>query len=256
MTTRYLTGIRSNSKRYGKRILRGAFNFGYCPICEHRTLFVKEGEYLRNDYRCFYCHSIPRWRAVIHVLQMLYPRWRDLEIHESSPGGAGSDKLRNECHHYTSTNYYPGVPPGSLKDGTRCENLEQMTFGDYAFDLVITQDVFEHLLRPDRAFAEVARTLRVGGAHIFTVPYYGEQKTRTRAVPNSEGIHYLEKPVYHLNPTEPSGSLVVRDWGYDLIDFILIQGAMATTIYNIHDLDLGLAGEFLEVFVSRKVQPS
>jgi len=40
-----------------------------------------------------------------------------------------------------------------------------------AFDLVITQDFFEHVLRPAKAFAEIARTLKPGGALIYAVPY-------------------------------------------------------------------------------------
>jgi SAM-dependent methyltransferase len=39
-----------------------------------------------------------------------------------------------------------------------------------AFDLYLTQDVFEHLFDPAAAFREIARTLRTGGAHVFTTP--------------------------------------------------------------------------------------
>jgi len=39
---------------------------------------------------------------------------------------------------------------------------------DESFDLVITQDFFEHVLRPAK---EIARTLKSGGAHIYAVPY-------------------------------------------------------------------------------------
>src|ERR1019366_2746057 len=92
--------------------------------------------------------------------------------HESSPGGPASAKLARECHHYTPTHFFPDVPPGGLKDGIRCENLEEQTFADASFDLVVTSDVFEHVLDPARAFSEIARTLRPGGAHVFTVPWY------------------------------------------------------------------------------------
>lgn len=42
-----------------------------------------------------------------------------------------------------------------------------MTLEDESFDLVISQDVFEHLFNPELAFAEVARTLELGGAHLY-----------------------------------------------------------------------------------------
>ena len=41
---------------------------------------------------------------------------------------------------------------GSEKDGVRCENLEKLTFANETFDLVITQDVMEHVHTPQAAF--------------------------------------------------------------------------------------------------------
>ncbi|WP_371419407.1 methyltransferase domain-containing protein [Bradyrhizobium sp. CCBAU 051011] len=35
-------------------------------------------------------------------------------------------------------------------------------FADDTFDLVITQDVFEHIFRPDLAISDIARTLKIG----------------------------------------------------------------------------------------------
>lgn len=148
----------------------GACHRGYCPICEDKTVFVKPGVWLRDDYLCIRCHSIPRFRALLYVLQTHFSDWRDLTIHESSPGSPSSDKIRRECAHYVETQFFPDASPGEVRQGFRCENLEHQTFGDGAFDLVITQDVFEHVLHPAQAFSEIARTLRPGGSHVFTAP--------------------------------------------------------------------------------------
>jgi SAM-dependent methyltransferase len=153
---------------------------------------------------------------------------------------------------YLGTHYFPGVAPGTVNRGYRCENLEAQTFASESFDLVITQDVFEHVLDPERAFAEVARTLRSGGAHVFTVPWYSQRPTVVRAVREGDGIRYLEKPVYHGNPLADSGSLVVRDWGWDLCDVIFKATGMTTAVIRIQDRRLGILGEFLDVLVSRK----
>ena len=51
---------------------------------------------------------------------------------------------------------------------------------------------------------------------------------------------------------DPRGSLVVREWGDDLPDFIYRHSGLPTTIYTTRDRRLGLDGEFLEVCVSRK----
>ena len=44
-----------------------------------------------------------------------------------------------------------------------------MTFENESFDLFITQDVFEHVMTPNKAFKEIERVLKPGGAHVFTV---------------------------------------------------------------------------------------
>lgn len=233
--------------------IRGRANRGECPICETRTLFIKKSEWLRDNYLCISCRSIPRCRAIIHVLEILYPGYRNMLIHESSPSGPASQKLRKECKQYVCSNFYDDIPPGTYKKGVRCENLEAMTFPDASFDLVITQDVLEHVMTPAKAFAEIARTLRAGGSHIFTVPYY-QKKTLTRALETSEGILYLAEKDYHLNPIDEKGSLVVTERGTDICDHIYASSGMTTTIYHIRDPWLGLDGAFLEVCVSTKVQ--
>jgi SAM-dependent methyltransferase len=231
----------------------GKFHSGFCPICEASQYFVESGPWLRDQYICRGCGSIPRYRAIMKVLETHFPDWRDLAIHESSPAGSASDKIGRESTNYIASQLFADVPRGQLKGSQRSEDLEQLTFGDETFDLVITQDVFEHLLRPDRAFAEIARTLKPGGAHVFTLPYYRGKKTVIRARAGSRGeVEYLMEPDYHGNPIDPSGSLVVTEWGDELCDFIFRASGMTTTIFNFFDPRFGLEGEFLDVLISRK----
>jgi SAM-dependent methyltransferase len=176
-----------------------------------------------------------------------------LTIHESSPGSPGSDKLRRECLRYTPSHWFPDITPGLSKGGFRCENLEKQTFADESFDVVITQDVFEHVLDPAAGFREVARTLKPGGAHVFTVPWYYWKNTLVRAVPEPGGsVRYLVEPDYHGNPIDPHGSLVVTEWGSDLCDFIYQHSGLTTTVVRLIDRRRGIEAEFIEVFISRK----
>ena len=116
---------------------------------------------------------------------------------------------------------FPGVAPGESKAGIRCENLERQTFADGSFDLVVTSDVFEHVLDPARAFAEIARTLRPEERTFSQLPWYWWKETLIRAVRTEDGkIKSLEPPDYHGNPIDESGSLVVTEWGRQLCDFI------------------------------------
>lgn len=235
-------------------VRRAQFNIGFCPICATTVAFVRKSDWLRDNYRCLSCNSIPRQRALITILDRAFPSWRGLRIHESSPGGPSSDKLTRECKDYSASQFFPSVALGTSHNGVRCENLERLTFEDATFDLLITQDVFEHVMNPGPAFAEVARVLKPGGAHVFTVPYFFWKETLVRAVASPDGIKYLQPPDYHGNPIDDKGSLVVTEWGAELVDEIYSNSGMITAIHNLHDIDRGLEAEFLEVFVSRKFE--
>jgi SAM-dependent methyltransferase len=139
-------------------------NSGHCPICDSDTTFAVNEPYLRNHYKCLMCGSLPRERALMYVVELFYPNWADLRIHESSPGETGaSARFRRECKEYIPSQYFPNVVSGSLANGIRCENLEALSFDDASVDLHITQDVMEHVFQPSTVFAEIARTLRPGG---------------------------------------------------------------------------------------------
>ena len=126
------------------------------------------------------------------------------------------------------------------------------TFDDESFDIVITQDVLEHLLEPSQSIKEICRTLKPGGVHVFTVPWYYWQETRIRARKIDGEIEYIEEPEYHANPVDEKGALVVTEWGKDLIDTIYVSSGMTTTAIRIYDRRIGVEANFIEVFLSRK----
>ena len=70
-------------------------NNGYCVICEKEATFIEHNDWLRDHYLCSTCHSIPRQRALIHVLNTFFPKWGSYHIHESSPGDYNSTTNKN-----------------------------------------------------------------------------------------------------------------------------------------------------------------
>jgi SAM-dependent methyltransferase len=239
-------------KRFAKRFRYKGWS-GYCPICERRVRFIVLGPWYRDQLLCDRCFSIPRERALISVVQSLYPRWRELAIHESSPRrSASSLKLARESVGYIASHYVPGAEPGSAWNGFVVQDLEKQTFADEAFGMVITQDVFEHLFDPGRAIREIVRTLRPGGAHIMTVPIVRKSEpSRCRAsLDDGEVVHHLE-PEWHGNPLG-GGSLVTIDWGYDIADYLAVHSGCATSIHSIEDRGRGICAEYIEVVVTRK----
>jgi SAM-dependent methyltransferase len=216
------------------------------------VVFVALTDWLRDSYACLRCGSIPRQRAFMEVLEQVAPGWRDLRIHESSPDGASSRRIAGECAGYDASQYWPDTELGSMRDGVRCEDVTRLTFADASLDVFVTQDVFEHVLHPEAGFAEIARVLRPGGVHVFTVPWYWWKPTLVRARGGPDGIEHVETPDFHANPVDPAGSLVVTEWGWDLPDVILRHTGMTTTVHAIRDPRQGIVGAFREVMVSRR----
>jgi SAM-dependent methyltransferase len=193
----------------------------------------------------------------MHVLELYYPNFRELSVHESSPVQRGASiKLARECKNHVPSQYDTTIQLGQHhpRHGYRSEDLENMTFEDESFDLVITQDVLEHLFDPEKAFAEIARTLKPGGAHIFTTPLVRKLKPSLRsAILDENGeVKHLEPPVYHANPVDRNGSLVTVQWGYDICNWIYESSGLFTTIFCLDNLELGIRAALIEVLVSIK----
>ena len=59
------------------------------------------------------------------------------------------------------------------------------------------------------------------------------------------------EPDYHGSPIGDGRSLVVRDWGDDIVDFIEAQAGTPTRRYRIHSWRNGIRGEMTDVLVSQ-----
>jgi SAM-dependent methyltransferase len=184
-----------------------------------------------------------------------YPNWKELDIHESSPGNRGASvKLKKHASKYVASQFYTNEKTGSYIDGFRNEDLENQTFADKQFDLVISQDVMEHIYEPDKAFKEIARTLKKGGSHIFTVPLVNKFEKSERWAEKGEngGPKFLHTPEYHGNPIDPEGSPVTYHWGFDIVDHIEKASGLKSKIEYHYNIDCGIWAEYIEVVVTSK----
>lgn len=230
---------------------------GFCPICENKVTFQSAHAWFRDHLLCPSCpnHSIPRERALMLVLRQEFPNWKDLSIHESSPVARGASvMISRQAASYVATQYYPHVALGIMLDGFRNENLENQTFTDESFDVVISLDVMEHVNQPDKVFREVKRTLRKQGAYIFTAPTYKEKtESERRALYKEDGtIEFIASPEYHGNPISDQGSLVTFHYGYDLPQLIHDWSGLDVKVVRFCDAYHGIVGEFTEVYICRK----
>lgn len=170
--------------------------------------------------------------------------------------------LISQCIGYTYSFFYEDKELGELiSDKCSNQNLENMKFENNSFDIFITQDVFEHINNPFKAFKEVQRVLKPGGIHIFTVPIDNPLKKTIPRIKLENGMRKAILPeVYHGNPIdEEGGSLVTYDWGNDICEIIEECSGMSTSIiefdkfFNCDENEyFGLTAYSLYVLLSRK----
>lgn len=140
--------------------------------------------------------------------------------------------------------------------GVRHEDLCQLSFSDASFDVVLSQDVFEHIPDYRRAFSECSRILKIGGRLIFTVPFfYDLAKTRIRAKLKAGGeIEHLLPPEFHGNPVSQDGALCFQNFGWDLLEELNQAGFEQSTAHMYWGPWAGHLGFPFFVFSTRKIR--
>jgi SAM-dependent methyltransferase len=150
----------------------------------------RRGTHKRSPSQRFSCPSTRFWNRAKHPV----------------------DDFVAEAPGYLSSQYYPNVPARESVNGVRCENLEKLSFDDHRTFSSISFDLAA-------AFREIARTLRPGGAHVFTTPLENKEAATeicARRTPDGQVVQLIEPAQYHGNPVSSEGSLLTVRWGYDI----------------------------------------
>jgi hypothetical protein len=225
---------------------------GWCAICEGPVTYAVSSTWLRDGLICGTCGSLPRNRRLSAVLDLVKPAWRSADLWEIAPFGAASQRLQQECRGYVGTHYWPDVPPGGERWGYVCQNVEAPTFEPASLDVVVSQDVFEHVLDWSAGMRSVARVLRPGGIHVWTTPRQRTLPcTQLRARLVNGQLEHIAPPEYHGNPVA-DGSLVTVDWGMDLETLVCEVSGLDTVSVRLESTAQGMLGSYSEVFVSRR----
>ena len=208
----------------------------HCNVCRDTRTFVLKrqgGEPTdgvwpidwRESTLCEGCGMTSRQRAMLHHVEGLLrnelagPRRRVLLLEQVTPF---HDRLNGRVEgvevigsEFVGADAVPGSQHGSY----RHENVQDLSFADGALDLVVSNDVLEHVPEPEIAFRELARVLRPGGRAVHTIPfYYLSQSNRQRArLENGRPVHLLP-PLYHGDPLSPEGVLVYTDFGWEIVE--------------------------------------
>jgi SAM-dependent methyltransferase len=215
-----------------RRCRPGLTRVGQCPVCGRRTAFlIEDPAHIRENAWCLWCGSSSRNRhlakCVLDALSlptvMSFRRLAAaslLDIYLLSAYGPLAEVLRRYLR-TTCSEYFDDVPSGEFWDGIRCEDVQQLSFDDSSFDLVISEDVFEHVRDYRKGFEEIRRVLRPGGHHIFSVPLGISHPTLSR-YPTEHGADVPVLPEErHGDPIR--GSIAVHtSFGHDSVS--ILQG--------------------------------
>lgn len=109
--------------------------------------------------------------------------------------------------------------------GVQHEDVTRLSFESGSLDLIVSNDVFEHIPNPEVAFSECARVLRTGGVMLASFPFHSDvDSSITRARASGGKLVNIMPPIYHGNPISSDGSLVFTDFGWDVIEHIKQSG--------------------------------
>ncbi|WP_193097765.1 class I SAM-dependent methyltransferase [Burkholderia sp. Z1] len=207
---------------------------GYCHVCGSHTIFKSyepvDFPCKRNSFICEKCGSSARNR---HIAKSVLDLWKRGDSRASlgkfakefrgtvfvtSTTGAIVEFLAPLGDRLVTSEYVDGASSGERRNGVLCEDIQDTSFDDGSFDLVITEDVLEHVPHPDMAFAEIRRILSPGGYHVSTIPVkWHLVKSEPRAIIKGGAIVHLQEPEYHLDPTRAEGILAFTDYGQDIL---------------------------------------
>jgi SAM-dependent methyltransferase len=204
--------------------------YGKCNICGNYSIFIcRNKNSLRNYMLCLFCRSSSRKRHValaicntrnydpkVNSIKELQ-KVRDIFIYNTDTNDAFYRVLKKN-ENYVSSLFSPNLKNGEkISERVFCQNIENLTFENDSFDIVITEDVLEHVRDYKKGLREIFRVLKKGGVHIFTIPFLFNAKTIVRIdTTTNEDIHLLP-PEYHGDKIR-NRIITYRTFGIDLFD--------------------------------------
>ncbi len=138
----------------------------------------------------------------------------------------------------------------------RCENILSLTFSDQLSNVVIVNDVFEHIPDIEKALGEIFRILLPGGCLISTFPFaVNSYESIIKAKLEKGKIVHLLEPEFHGDPVNPNGALVFQIPGWGIVETAKSCGFSDVTIDFVSSVKKGiLAKDLAGIFVMKAIR--
>jgi SAM-dependent methyltransferase len=184
--------------------------------------------------RCLCCRANLTNLSVVAVVKRHFGgQFTGLKAYELSSYGATFEFLRASFGRFVYSEYMPGRTLGQTYGGILNEDVQALTFADSSFDLVTSNQVFEHVPDDKRAYSECFRVLKAGGVLVFTVPLYDTPKTEQVARLGKDlQIEWLGPQEYHGSRLEGPRSAPVfwRHSSRDITQRVSSAGFRCVTV--------------------------
>jgi len=239
------------------------FILGYCEVCEKASKFkIKKVEKkkinLRGSLFCENCNLNSRKRFMLSFLKKFV---RDSDSNLSIFMYEQITRLfkfaKNIQNIELRGSEFLGYDkkPGQIINNIQNEDAMNLSFDDNSFDVIVSNDVFEHLPNIDRALNEAYRILKNSGLLLMSIPFLTNNTTSIKRATLENGkIKHLLAPTHHQNPIEKKdGALVFYDYGWDFLDYLKKAGFNDVYMLGYYDLFYGYLGSGLQfIFIAKK----
>lgn len=165
-----------------------------CPICFYKGysfIHLSNSIRLTLNSECPQCHSRSRHRGLFFLYKEIINKKENKRILHFAPEiYLIKDIEINDQHEYHTADLF-------MENVSFKEDLQNLSFKDNSYDIVLNNHVLEHISNDKRAIKEIQRILKPRGIAIITVPGNWKKKTKKFLTLQNNG-HY-------------------RDYGFDFV---------------------------------------
>lgn len=251
---RCLSELHTNTRR------DAFFYYGKCAVCNSVQPFIVDEQFAdieegrkmlnwRERMVCPNCGCNSRQRYIIGKIFEYYEPGMRFLLYERN-----SNVFRvvsREIPDVEGFEYAGEAYAENVYNEIVCKDVCCLNYTDESFELLVSNDVFQHVHDYRTAFQEAYRILKPDGKLIFTVPFNGNSsETEVRAKVGEKGVVYIQDRWCSPNPIAGLEPLpVYQIFGWDILETLKASGfkdAYGKIYYGLKDGYMGYLPMYFE----------